>query len=356
MEKAEKYLVIITPGFPANEGDSTCLPSQQQLVRALNRLEPSLEILILTYEYPFTKIGYWWFSNEVIPFNGWKKGFWRKSVTFLAMIKVLRRIYRDKNIIGILSFWASAGAIVGKYFARLHGLIHYTWILGQDARKENKYVRFLAPKPEELIALSISLQREFQKNHHIKPKWIIPNAIDISLYGSEDAIRDIDILGVGSLTTLKQYNILIRVVKTLTETYPLIRAVICGKGPEHDVLLSLIHELGLSQNITLIGEKPHEVVLLLMQRARILLHPSSYEGFSTVCLEALYAGAHVISFCNPKDNWVNHWHIVEDESAMTEIALDLLEEENLNHDPVILYRIEDQADSLLKLFKDSSTA
>ena len=49
MEKAEKYLVIITPGFPANEEDTTCLPSQQLLVRALNRIDPALDIVILSY-------------------------------------------------------------------------------------------------------------------------------------------------------------------------------------------------------------------------------------------------------------------------------------------------------------------
>ena len=35
MNKDKKTLVILTPGFPKDEADSTCLPMQQQLIRAL---------------------------------------------------------------------------------------------------------------------------------------------------------------------------------------------------------------------------------------------------------------------------------------------------------------------------------
>jgi len=356
MKKDEKYLLIITPGFPASEEDTTCLPSQQLLVRSLNRIDPSLEVVILSYEYPFTNTAYRWFSNEVIPLNGWKKGIWNKLGTFLSMYRVLRKIYRERKIVGILSFWATAGAVMGKYFAKLHGIVHYAWILGQDARATNKFISMLSPKPEELIAMSVSLQREFQKNFKVRPKWIIPNAIDISLFNPEETVRDIDILGVGSLIPLKQYQVFIRAIKSLVGIYPRIRALICGKGPDQEALQSLIHDLGLSKNITLIGEQPHDIVLMLMQRAKVLLHPSSYEGYSTVCLEALYAGAHVISFSNPKDEWVNHWHIAAGENDMTEIALELLEDEGLNHDPVLLHKMDDQAWAVLRLFNESSTA
>jgi glycosyltransferase involved in cell wall biosynthesis len=355
MDNDEKYLVIISPGFPASEEDTTCLPSQQLLVKTLNRINPSIEIVILSYEYPFTDIAYRWYANEVIPFNGWKKGFWSKCLTFFSMYRAMQRIYREKKIIGILSFWTTAGAVIGKYFAKFHGLVHYAWILGQDARKKNRFIKFLSPRPEELIAMSPSLQREFQKNYKVKAKWIIPNAIDISMFSSEEMTRDIDILGVGSLIPLKEYNIFIRVIKSIQEAFPKIRAVICGKGPQQESLQALIKELDLTKNITLIGEQPHDVALMLMQRSKIFLHPSSYEGFSTVCLEALYAGAHVISFHNPKDSWINHWYIALGEADMTRIAQDLLEDDNLNHDPVLVYKMEDQADSVLKLFNESST-
>ena len=48
--------------------------------------------------------------------------------------------------------------------------------------------------------------------------------------------------------------------------------------------------------ITLAGEVSHPELLRMLQRSRIFLHTSNYEGFGIVCLEALYAGAQVVSF------------------------------------------------------------
>ena len=87
-----------------------------------------------------------------------------------------------------------------------------------------------------------------------------------------------------------------------------------------------------------------------MQRSKILLHPSSYEGFSGVCLEALYAGAHVISFCNPKNAWVRHWHIATGLDDMTAIAAALLSAESTVYRPVMVNDMNDSATAFMQLF------
>ena len=81
----------------------------------------------------------------------------------------------------------------------------------------------------------------------------------------------------------------------------MVKAVLIGEGPERMKLQSLITALGLQSNISLTGELSHPEVLQWMQRTKIFLHPSSYEGFGVVCIEALHAGAHVISFVKPMD-------------------------------------------------------
>ena len=102
--------------------------------------------------------------------------------------------------------------------------------------------------------------------------------------------------------------------------------MICGKGPELNNLQQMIDRLGLQGNIELGGEKSHQAAIGYMQRAKILLHTSSYEGFSTVCLEALFAGAHVISFCDPEGTPVKNWHVVRDQEEMVARALALLQD------------------------------
>jgi hypothetical protein len=84
-----------------------------------------------------------------------------------------------------------------------------------------------------------------------------------------------------------------------------------------------------TQNISLTGEMDHSTVLALMQRSKLMLHTSSYEGFSGACLEALYAGAHVISFFSPQDAWIRHWHIAVNKEEMIELALEILQSGNI---------------------------
>src|SRR4029077_10241981 len=103
-----------------------------------------------------------------------------------------------------------------------------------------------------------------------------------------------------------------------------INAMLCGKGAQEMQLQKLILHYQLQNNILLIGEKSHPETLRLMQRTKVFLHTSNYEGFSTVCLEALYAGCHVISFIKPMQHNIDHWHIVQTKEQMLQKALYLL--------------------------------
>ncbi|MFI5125168.1 MAG: glycosyltransferase, partial [Chitinophagales bacterium] len=93
-----------------------------------------------------------------------------------------------------------------------------------------------------------------------------------------------------------------------------------------------------------------EEVLQWMGRCKLLLHPSSYEGFSTVCLEALYSGAHVVSFCDPMIGDVPHWHIVKNEEEMTAMALKIMQDPDTDFSSELIYSMNDSAGELMKLF------
>lgn len=355
MKHKPPTLVILSPGFPSDEADTACLPAQQVFLKAVNRNFPQLKVVVISFEYPFRRDNYRWFENPVIAVGGWKKGWINKLQTCLAVWKILNQLRRDHEVIGLLSFWLGGCALVGKYYAKWKGLRHHTWILGQDARAGNRFVPWVRPSADQLIAMSDFLAKEFFRNYGIRPAHIIPNGVDLSLYGPARAARDIDVLGVGSLIPLKQYELFVAVVHRLSRILPGIRAVLCGKGPEHDRLMQLIEQQGLQSNIELVGEKPHADAIGLMQRTKILLHPSSYEGFSTVCLEALFAGAHVISFCDPIGSRVANWYIVAGEEEMTARALSLLQDSRLRFSPTPVYTMDDSAKKIIDLFAYSET-
>jgi len=249
--------------------------------------------------------------------------------------------------------------LMGHYFGLVHAIRHRCWISGQDAQKGNKWVKLIRPRGRELVAMSNFLRRNFRENYGIEPAFVIPNGIDARLFssggqelspGSQPPERDIDILAAGSLVPLKQYEVLVRVVDSLQQCFPDIKALHCGDGEEKGHLQSQIIELGLERNLRLLGEIPHREVLQLMQRAKIFLHPSSREGFSTVCLEALYAGAQVISFCDPADKRVPEWHIVENEAAMVTEVISILEALP-EPQPVLLHSIDENARAVMELFR-----
>ncbi|MDB5221359.1 MAG: hypothetical protein JWN83_26 [Chitinophagaceae bacterium] len=349
MNSASNTLIILTPGFPANEADTTCLPPQQILVKALNKIYPHLDIIILTFEYPFFKGTYKWNNNTIISFNGWKKGKVSKLLVWYSAWRTLKKIKKENNIVGIISFWSGECALIGKYFAKLHRIKQYTWILGQDAKKGNKYFSLIKPSADSLVAVSDGIAEEVFKNYTVKPAHVIPIGIDVSMFTQRQYKRDIDVLGAGSFIKLKRYDLFIQVISELIFDFPGINALACGKGDEKDKLQNLIHDLNLQNNVKLTGEVGHLEVIHLMQRAKIFLHTSSYEGFGSVCSEALYAGCHVISFCKPMKKNIEHWHIVNSKEEMIKKVCDILKDSHIEHNPVLFCPVENTAKSFMEL-------
>jgi glycosyltransferase involved in cell wall biosynthesis len=350
MSKDEKTLVILTPGFAKNEADSTCIPPQQSFVRSLKEIYPQLNIIILSFQYPYSKKRYNWFGITVIPFSGRNKGGLSKLLLRRNAETTLKEINSTSKITGLLSFWYGECALVGKRFADKHSLKHYCWLMGQDARKENKYPRLIHLKADELIALSDFLQDEFEKNHGTRPQQVIPPGIDSKQFNAEIKQKDIDILAAGSLIPLKQYEIFVDVVAEIKRQMPDIKAMLIGDGPEKNKLQTHITKYGLQSNITLTGELPYPEVLQWMQRAKVFLHPSSYEGFGIVSAEALYAGCRVISFCKPMNQDIEHWHIVRSKEEMKEKAVSILKTPATIYKRVTFSLIEDTAKKMMRLF------
>jgi glycosyltransferase involved in cell wall biosynthesis len=161
------------------------------------------------------------------------------------------------------------------------------------------------------------------------------------LFSKSFLSKDIDLIGVGSLIRLKQYDKFIDVVEQVTKSRPDERAVLVGDGPERKRIEELIARKNLADTITLRGELQHEEAIGLLERSKVLLHPSSYEGYSTVCLEGLYAGCQVVSFTFAENKKIPNWTVVETVQEMVEEILEIL---NVNRTPErVLVNSMDQA-------------
>ena len=349
MKAKPDTLVILTPGFAKDESDSTCIPFQQSLISAIQEKRPGLQLMILSFQYPFLESVYTWKGITVKSFGGKNKGGVLRWLLWRKIKKELNRLHQQYTIAGILSFWCGECALVGHRFAVKNSLVHRCWIQGQDAKKNNSYVRRIKPEAEELIALSDFIAAEFEKNHGTRPATIIPPGVNTALFEKKETRRPIDILGAGSLIPLKQFDLFIKMVATLKTTYPHLKAAICGDGPEKKKLLLLVEKYNLQETIILTGELPHKEVLQLMQQTKVFWHPSSYEGFGLVCLEALAAGAQVISFVRPMNETIENWTIVSSREEMISKTVTLLDK-GITTKSIVPYSIEQSAEKILYSF------
>ena len=349
MRKTEDVLVILSPAFPPKESGTEWVPAQQLLVKELKRQFPGLAMVVISFFYPAQKIEYVWNDVRVIPFDAAKKKKLRRVLLWRNVWKKINRIKNEGNLIGLLSFWCGECALIGSWFAKLNHVRHYCWICGQDARRTNKLVKWIRPKSDELIAISDFLTKEFYTNHKVKPAHVIPIAIDRKMFPELPCKREFDIIGAGSFSLQKNYDQFVWVIAALKERFPGLRAVHCGSGEDEENIRKLVKKLNLEQTLELRGLMPHAEVIPLMQHAKILLHPSTYEGFGMVHLEALYAGSHVISFTKAMDHPIQNWHVVKDKNEMINKTIELFES-NLSHERVLVYSIENTAKKIMQLF------
>lgn len=99
------------------------------------------------------------------------------------------------------------------------------------------------------------------------------------------------ILGVGRLTRQKDFPTLLRAFAEVRR-HRTVRLIILGEGEDRSALEALTRELNLSQDVALPG---FQNAMAYMARSALFVLSSAWEGLPTVLIEALAAGAKVVS-------------------------------------------------------------
>ncbi len=108
-----------------------------------------------------------------------------------------------------------------------------------------------------------------------------------------DKQHDVDfILAVGRLVKVKQFDLLIRAFHEVRRSNR-IKLFILGSGPEKENLQRTIQDLGLSDDVCLMGFVDNPWTF--MARAKLLVVTSKIEGFGNVIVEAMAVGCPVLA-------------------------------------------------------------
>jgi glycosyltransferase involved in cell wall biosynthesis len=348
MDEKKKTVVLLVPGFPANEADTTCIPFLQQFCLAFIRVRPDVELKIISFQYPALRGHYMWHGIPIYCAGG-KSYIYNRPLVWLRVFMQLLKIRKENELVIINSFWMTECSLVGQWFARLFKIKQIAYVAGQDALKTNQYFSFINLKKMEVIAMSESLKNTFYKSTGFKIQHIIPSGIDITKVKSTNEERTIDILGVGALTPLKNYTLFIELINDLKKEKPEIKACIIGKGEQACLLKEKIQAYNLENTIELLGELPHDTVFSYMQKSKILLHTSGYEGQSTVIMEALACGLTVVCFDVGRIHAEDKILVCQNKDDMLNTLKNSLSS-SLSHQPLILQTNDDMAKSFFKIY------
>ncbi len=158
--------------------------------------------------------------------------------------------------------------------------------------------RFPHVKNKQFVSVSKSIKHKLSQCLGVTSR-VIYNYIDydsINTLANEVGIHENDdyIIGVGRLTTIKQFDKLIlsyHKSKLLSQN---IKLIILGSGPEKEKLEKLIIELNLKNKVNILPFRKNPYALI--KNAKGLILSSKIEGFPMVLLEALFLKTPVISF------------------------------------------------------------
>lgn len=217
----------------------------------------------------------------------------------VARIFGLRRIWREEKPDVIVSF-------IGKmnlYAMLSAGRIPVILSVRSDPAREypSRIQKLLAERLFRRAAGVVFQTKEameaFSKEVQARG-CVLQNALDESFMepAYEGERRD-EIVMVGRLDANKNHALLLRAFAELKERYPKLQVIFYGGGlPGSDTkpaLLELARELGISERVTFAGRQKD--IRKKIEKARIFVLASNYEGMPNALLEAMAAGLAVIS-------------------------------------------------------------
>lgn len=222
-----------------------------------------------------------------------KESFIKKNLTRTLR---LRRICKKERPDIVVSFMAQANfrAIMATRFLKIKTLIS----VRNDPDKEypNGIYRFTA-KFLYPLASGCVFQTEDAKNwfpHSIQRKSkIILNPVNDNFYQVNYKGERKNIVTVGSLSSRKNQQLLIKAFSLIAQEFPKESLIIYGNGPEKEKLMELTKSLNIEERVFFMGESSeiHEKI----KNAKVFVLSSNYEGLPNVVMEAMALGLPVIS-------------------------------------------------------------
>ncbi len=312
---------ILTTAFPRWPGDgqgafvwelARALTHRGVQVRVVAMHSPDTRRHEVIEEVEIVRPRYWWPERwEMLRRDGigglpvtWEKYPWlRLQLLPFGVVHTLAGAWYARSCDLVHAQWTLSAATAGlgrlvhqrPVVATLHGsdifqatkLPLVTWLTRRALRSCDRVMA--VSKALAKAAASAGVIMEQQVN-------VVPNGVDVNKFAPAAAAeRENIILYVGSFIERKGLGCLLEAMPETLRALPGYRLVLLGEGPQRPLLESAAKTLGIADRLEFVPFLPHDEVRDWMQRAKLLVLPSTEEGMGVVLLEALACGTPVVA-------------------------------------------------------------
>ena len=232
------------------------------------------------------------------------------KLLYLRLLKRIEKLHRIKPIDVIHAHAAlpcgHAAALISRrlnipFVITVHGLDVFNTCArdGISATWRRDVSRAVYGSAHTVVCISGKVQQFVNAGMPVEPQTaIVPNGVNADFFSPSPAQSENvtpQILVVGSLLPSKGHELVLRALKTLQTSLPLIQCSIIGEGPYQSQFEGLVQELGLARQVRFLGRKSRAEVAEAMRHCPVFVLPSRNEALGCVYLEAMSCGRPAIA-------------------------------------------------------------
>ena len=234
----------------------------------------------------------------------------REALTLLGNVHTVAFFCKrldERKIAHVHAYFLSWPACIGLAVARISGRSFSIGAHSRDIFVENGAAEYKVRNAVFVTVCSQQglehLKRILPPCHHHKLRlvrhWVEWGATPLPV--KEGGSKQTRVTAIGRLVRKKGFEYLVRAWREVVKACPDTELVIVGEGPEEGRLKELAGELGIEDNVRLMGRREHREVMGLLAESSVLVVPSvvsedgDRDGIPNVILEAFACGAAVVA-------------------------------------------------------------
>src|SRR5262249_53809807 len=174
------------------------------------------------------------------------------------------------------------------------------WLFDSRPKLHQRLIKFALKGSDANIFISRLEEEQVARRFSVNRPRYVPLAVDTNVYRPNGSVREDVVFSVGGLSggNAEREGMLelIQAAPLIRKDHPEIRFFIAGeKGTAYPRLQELAQRLGVADGFVFVGKISGEEKIRWMQRCKVYLQPSRFEGFGLAMLEAMSCGAPVVS-------------------------------------------------------------